>query len=367
MKIDIAKILDESDEIAFNNSVSRFLGNFIKRTHKAQYLLRIARINAITSVNTGPRVLTTGSGGIYYTPSIDDIYYKVFGIDFDLKAYIDSNSGYPPDIYIYNDFLEDDNFKSFDDQFILLKKVIEEEVRHSVNEFSLLKALYDVSISIFGCAFEEQLGINRTHTKQSIIEGLTHSSGNFKASNINFIAVGEAACYFVLNGWASDFHRGFREITEEIQRLLSMQEVEEFRALIAIAPEPEEMARSVTSINSTDYLSGTEFERLVGRILQNDGYSIFYTASVGDQGVDLVAQKDGVKLAVQAKRYAGKVTNSAIQEVVAGKTHYMCDKALVVTNSYFTLSAISLSRSNDVLLWDRDLLEKKISWLGDSH
>ena len=42
------------------------------------------------------------------------------------------------------------------------------------------------------------------------------------------------------------------------------------------------------------------------------------------------------------------------------KNHYNCDKALVITTSYFTNPAIRLAKSNNVELWDRSKLDKEI-------
>jgi len=72
----------------------------------------------------------------------------------------------------------------------------------------------------------------------------------------------------------------------------------------------------------------------------------------GDQGADLILSKDGEKIVVQAKKYAGKVSNKAVQEIAAAKKYYNADRAMVVTNSAFTKSAIELAFSNDVELWD---------------
>jgi restriction system protein len=55
------------------------------------------------------------------------------------------------------------------------------------------------------------------------------------------------------------------------------------------------------------------------------------------------------------------VSNKAIQEVVAGMKYYDLKKGIVVTNNYFTKSAIELGNSNDVVLWDRVILKEKIS------
>jgi len=82
------------------------------------------------------------------------------------------------------------------------------------------------------------------------------------------------------------------------------------------------------------------------------GYTVVQTSLSGDQGADLIISKNGEKTVVQAKKYAGKVSNKAIQEIAAAKDHYKAQKAIVITNSSFTKSAIDLALSNNVELWD---------------
>lgn len=62
-------------------------------------------------------------------------------------------------------------------------------------------------------------------------------------------------------------------------------------------------------------------------------------------------------MVVQAKRYQKNVGVEAVQQVIGSMRYYDADYAMVVTNSYFTASAIKLAEANDVLLWDRDQLE----------
>ena len=81
----------------------------------------------------------------------------------------------------------------------------------------------------------------------------------------------------------------------------------------------------------------------------------------GDFGVDIIIENEFVKIGVQAKRYTNTVGNSAIQEIVAGMKHYNLDKGMVVTNNYFSRSAIELAKDNNVILWDRNTLIEKIS------
>ncbi|KIL38518.1 hypothetical protein SD70_25975 [Gordoniibacillus kamchatkensis] len=110
-------------------------------------------------------------------------------------------------------------------------------------------------------------------------------------------------------------------------------------------------------------MDGHEFERFIGTLFSKMGYSTEVTKGSGDQGVDVIAEKDGRKFGIQAKCYSSAVTNKAIQEVAAGISHYRLDKGIVITNNYFTESARELAASNGIVLWDRTILKEKIDEL----
>ncbi|NPE31262.1 restriction endonuclease [Methanococcoides sp. SA1] len=107
-------------------------------------------------------------------------------------------------------------------------------------------------------------------------------------------------------------------------------------------------------------MGGYDFEHFVKILFENMGYSVEHTSLSGDQGADLIATKFGEKTSIQVKRYSGSVSNSSVQEVVASKNYYNCDKCMVVTNSYFTKSAIELASANSVELINRDKLHQFI-------
>ena len=110
-----------------------------------------------------------------------------------------------------------------------------------------------------------------------------------------------------------------------------------------------------------DEMDGFEFERYVKHIYESLGYSVHHTPLSGDQGVDLIlTSKEGIRTAIQVKRYSSKVSNGAVQEVVAGKGFHKCTKGSVVTNNFFTNSAVDLAIANGIDLVDRDGLEKMI-------
>ena len=96
---------------------------------------------------------------------------------------------------------------------------------------------------------------------------------------------------------------------------------------------------------------GIKYEKYCCEYLQNQGYSTKTTVASGDQGIDIIAEKDDVKYAIQCKfRTEGSIGNDAIQQAHAGKDYYDCDLAMVITNVDFTPKAISLAKKLKVKL-----------------
>lgn len=115
------------------------------------------------------------------------------------------------------------------------------------------------------------------------------------------------------------------------------------------------------STRNFDEMEGHQFEQFCADILMKNGFeSVDVTRGSGDQGVDIIAERDGIKYAIQCKRYSQAVGNKAVQEVFAGKAFYHCHVGAIITNNYFTKSAIELAKENGIVLWDRDFLLKNI-------
>jgi restriction system protein len=122
--------------------------------------------------------------------------------------------------------------------------------------------------------------------------------------------------------------------------------------------EKQRLAKS--GVGDIDRMDGKTFEKYLKVFFEKLGYKVERTRYIGDYGADLVATKNGVKMVIQAKRYKKKVGIRAVQEAVASKGYYNCDKAMVVTNSYFTDQAKTLASRNKVELRDRKLLVKNL-------
>lgn len=113
--------------------------------------------------------------------------------------------------------------------------------------------------------------------------------------------------------------------------------------------------------------NGYAFEQYIADLLERLEYeNIKTTQPSNDYGVDILAEKNGIIYAIQCKMYSYPVGNKAIQEVVSGKNFYDAHVAVVATNSVFTKNAKDLARSNNVLLWDKHVLEKMINSIGET-
>ncbi len=138
--------------------------------------------------------------------------------------------------------------------------------------------------------------------------------------------------------------------------------IEEARGEVELRRFEKRLGRqSLPVIGDIDDLDGYEFEAYLKKLFRVQGYDVLQTPLSRDQGADLICAKAGEKIVVQAKKYTGKVSNRAVQEVVAAKGYYGADRALVVTTSSFTADAIELAISNKVELWDGDRLRELIS------
>lgn len=113
--------------------------------------------------------------------------------------------------------------------------------------------------------------------------------------------------------------------------------------------------------NKYDYMEGHDFEYYCAELLRKNGFiNVEVTPGSNDQGIDIIAFKEGVKYGIQCKCYSSDIGNKAVQEAFSGKAFYNCHVGVVLTNRYFTSSARELAEKNGVLLWDRDFLERLV-------
>jgi restriction system protein len=99
-----------------------------------------------------------------------------------------------------------------------------------------------------------------------------------------------------------------------------------------------------------DDMDPYEYERFCAEQFKQNDWDAEATKGSSDQGVDVIATKDGITLVGQCKKFAKPVGNSAVQEVVAGMKYYGATKGVVIAPNGFTKSAKKLAEANQIPL-----------------
>ena len=122
-------------------------------------------------------------------------------------------------------------------------------------------------------------------------------------------------------------------------------------------PTARELARRFEAVRS---MSGTQFEVFVADLFRAMGHQVLMSGGVGDQGVDIVVNPRGGRIAVQCKNHIRPVGNKPVQEVYAGARHHRCVEAWVVAPAGYTRGAIDLAKSTHVSLYAADSVHEWI-------
>jgi HJR/Mrr/RecB family endonuclease len=119
-----------------------------------------------------------------------------------------------------------------------------------------------------------------------------------------------------------------------------------------------------TKSNNKD-ISPIDYEKQIAIQLKDLGFNAHTTKASGDQGADVLADKQGVKFAIQCKMYSKPVGNKAVQEVNAARDYYKCDYGVVITNSSYTPAARKAANACGVILLNDNQLEKLNDFVED--
>lgn len=127
--------------------------------------------------------------------------------------------------------------------------------------------------------------------------------------------------------------------------------------------EKNQQSRALDPLRKVDRMKGPEFEQWCASLLRKRGFrNVQVRGGAGDQGVDVIAYKQGRKYAIQCKRYRSKLGNTPVQEINCGMEVVRADVGVVMTNSTFTDGAIEAAqcagRDKPILLWDRTALRR---------
>jgi len=196
---------------------------------------------------------------------------------------------------------------------------------------------------------------------QNFINRFGHESGKRK--------------FFEFRGYSFDYYR-VRDFTNHLIEKGIKISLDKWKSEIIfilkhyIQEKEEKLTRESVRLTPQRFsnLTPTEFEQLVYRLYEAMGYSVQHVGKAKDQGGDIIANKEGERILIQAKRYIENlVGNKAVQEAVAAKKFYDCNKAIVVATSDFTPEAKELAKANNVeLISKKQLQELLLKYLNES-
>lgn len=144
------------------------------------------------------------------------------------------------------------------------------------------------------------------------------------------------------------------------RRVLDGRREDARRIVDKIAAYIPEVTDSPVSVD-WDELTPIDYELQCAAALCNLGWNARTTKATGDQGVDVIADRPGVRVVLQCKKYNQPVGNSAVQEVFAAMAFERAQHAAVVSNASYTQAARQLAATTGVHL----LHHSELSQLSD--
>ena len=181
---------------------------------------------------------------------------------------------------------------------------------------------------------------------------------------LDWILNGGALAFVLLLGFVSN---STMELTESLKWLLGGFLL--IGSIVAIAlvawhlwsrpttPTARELALRFEAVRS---MSGAQFEVFTADLFRAMGHQTTVLGGAGDQGVDVIVNRRGERVAVQCKNLKKPVGNRPVQEVYAGAKHHRCVEACVVAPAGYTGGAFALASSTGVSLYDADTVRQCI-------
>jgi restriction system protein len=157
---------------------------------------------------------------------------------------------------------------------------------------------------------------------------------------LDWILSGGTLAFVVLLGFVSN---STMELTESLKWLLGGLLL--IGSIVAVAlvawhlwsrpttPTARELSLRFEAVRS---MSGAQFEVFTADVFRAMGHQAVVLGGAGDQGVDVIVNRRGERVAVQCKNHKRPVGNRPVQEVYAGAQHHRCVESCVVAPAGYT-------------------------------
>lgn len=113
-------------------------------------------------------------------------------------------------------------------------------------------------------------------------------------------------------------------------------------------------------------LTPREFEEWTANLFNSLGYEkITLTPQSNDKGIDVLAEKNGMKIAVQCKKFKGLVVSPDIQKFIGAIKYAEVDKGFLITTGTYSVEAEKMAISSSIEIYDKvrlvDLIEEAMN------
>ncbi len=163
---------------------------------------------------------------------------------------------------------------------------------------------------------------------------LTKSDIKYLKKNPEIIALVLGISFLIYGWFGYGLYNGIWAITIGvllliIYALLLYRRFFEYKRTI----RKQQIALARHKLNDLKKYTPWEFEKIVSDCMSSIGYHSYATKGSGDKGVDVVANKNGIKIVIQLKMYTNNVGFEAVQQVFTGKSLYKAQQAWVITTA----------------------------------
>jgi HJR/Mrr/RecB family endonuclease len=113
-----------------------------------------------------------------------------------------------------------------------------------------------------------------------------------------------------------------------------------------------------------DVLDLAQYQKYIRALLTRQGFNLRTPEGSFNLGVDLIAEKDKSRYAVQIKRQTTPISGAIVNDLEREKHRYGCDRSMIISNNYFTDDAVERAGSSGCTLIDRKKLGEWILQFG---